>query len=376
MAKEKLNDYIKKCVELGKEKEEIENNLLSVGWSKEDIDEAFSLVVGEDVPVPDVSEEEDLNSLSPEEPVDEFSNSLNNEINSIQGENNLNNQQPKGDPFLEPIEEQSEEPQNNKKSTQEQNQEPVIIEEPSGGKFVDSSKKVDAKKILIPIVAILVTVFLFATVFAFVQKSGPFSFLKEEPEIISEEEDIVPPQEEPIVEEPIIEWACGDQLVDERDGNTYPTIQVGSQCFMAKNLNYKTENSFCYGDVENCEEHGLLYDWSTAVSACPLGWSLPSDAEFKMLERYLGMEEEKIDTTGWREVSPNAQGTLELLNITLSGAKDVSGEFKYQGEYANLWTSDLIDEEYLTRAFRAKDNNVYRGSVSGEYGYSVRCVRY
>lgn len=57
MAKEKLNDYIRKCIELGKQQEEIKSNLLSVGWSKEDVDEAFSSLIEEDVPVPDVLEE-------------------------------------------------------------------------------------------------------------------------------------------------------------------------------------------------------------------------------------------------------------------------------------------------------------------------------
>jgi len=381
MAKEKLNDYIRKCIELGKQQEEIKSNLLSVGWSKEDIDEAFSSLIEEDVPVPDVLEEEDSSPLS--QPVDNFSNSLNNEINSIQGENNLDNQQPQEDPFLEPIEEQNKETQESSfieepidEMVQEEKQKPIIIEEASEDKFVDSSKKFNAKKIIIPAVAILLVVFLFATAFAFIQKSGPFSFLKEEPEVISEEESIVPPQEEIIVEEPIVNWACGDQLVDERDGNIYPTIQIGSQCLMAKNLNYMIGNSSCYDNLEICEDYGLLYDWNTAVSACPLGWSLPSDNDFKMLERYLGMEEEKVDVTGWREVSPNAQETLESLNITLSGAKEISGEFKYQGEYTNLWLSDSVDELYSVRAFRAKDSNIYKGNASGDYGYSVRCIRY
>jgi len=382
MAKEKLNDYIRKCIELGKQQDEIKSNLLSVGWSKEDVDEAFSSLIGEYVPVPDVTEEEDSSPLS--QPVDDFSNSLSNEINSIQEENNLDNQQPQEDPFLEPIEEQEKEPQENsfieepmEEVVQEEKQEPVIIEEKSEDKFVDSAKKIDAKKIVIPIVAILLVVFLFATVFAFVQKSGPFSFLKEEPEIISEDENIAPPQEEIVVEEPVVEWFCGDALIDERDGQAYSTVQIGSQCFMTKNLNYYMEGASYYNDdVSTSGNNGLLYSWEKAVDSCPLGWSLPSDADFKMLERYLGMEEEKIDATGWREVSPNAQGTLELLNITLSGAKEISGEFKYQGEYANLWLSDSVDELYSARAFRAKDSNIYRGNASGDYEYSVRCIRY
>jgi uncharacterized protein (TIGR02145 family) len=325
--------------------------------------------------------------MASEEPIDNFSNSLNNEINSIQEENNNLDESPKQeDPFLEPIEKeesvQQEEPSVNMQQEEQENsfveseplQQEEVVEEQ---KVVDDSKKSNPKKIIIPIVAIVITLLIFSTVFAFIQKIGPFSFLKVEPEIVQENENIVP-QEEEVVEEPevVVAWNCGEELIDERDDKSYPTMQIGSQCWMTKNLNYVTGNSSCYNDdAENCEVHGLLYDWNTAVVSCPLGWTLPSDNDFKMLERYLGMEEEKIDATGWREVSPNAQGTLELLNITFSGVRDISGEFKYQGEYANLWLSDSVDDLYSARAFRTKDSNIYKGNVSGEYGYSVRCIK-
>ena len=341
MANERLNDYIKKCIEIGKQREEITNNLLGVGWSKEDIDASFSAVGEKEV-----------------KPIDYFSNALNNEINSIQKENNnLNGQL-------------------SQKESSVNMRRKEVIEEEEG--IIDDSEKNNSKKIITPIVVIIIALLIFSTAFAFIQKIGPFSSLEIEPEIVQENENVIP-QEEEVVEEPevVVIWNCGEELIDERDGKSYPTVLIGSQCWMTKNLNYITGNSFCYNDdVENCEEHGLLYDWNTAIIACPLGWSLPSDSDFKILERYLGMEEEKIDVTGWREISPNAQGTLELLNITLSGSRDISEKFKYKGEYANLWLSDSVDDLYSARSFRAKDSNIYKGNVSGEYGYSVRCIKY
>ena len=380
MANEKLNDYIKKCIELGKQQEEITSNLLSVGWSKEDIDASFSIMKVEEIPTPEEPKEEG----APEEQfVDGFSSALNNEINSIQEENNnLNDQSKQEDPFLEPIEKEPVKQEDHSEPLKQEEQENVFIEpEPlqqkeviEEEKIIDNSKKKNPKKIIIPIVAVIVTLLIFSIVFAF----RPFSFLKVEPEIVQENENFVP-QEEEVIDEPevIVIWNCGEELIDDRDGRNYSTMQIGSQCWMTKNLNYITGNSSCYNDdVENCEAHGLLYDWNTAIIACPLGWSLPSDNDFKMLERYLGMEEEKINVTGWREVSPNAEGTLDLLNITLSGVRDISGQFKYKGEYANLWLSDSVDDLYSARAFRTKDSNIYKGNVSGEYGYSVRCIKY
>jgi uncharacterized protein Smg (DUF494 family) len=165
MANEKLNDYIKKCIELGKQREEITNNLLGVGWSKEDIDASFS-AVKEEASVPEVPTKE----VAFKEPIDDFSNSLNNEINSIQEESNNLNENLKQE-----------------KSSINMRRKEVFKEE----RIIDDSEENNSKKIITPIVVIVVVLLIFSIAFAFIQKIGPFSSPEVEPEIVQENDEIL-----------------------------------------------------------------------------------------------------------------------------------------------------------------------------------------
>ena len=134
-------------------------------------------------------------------------------------------------------------------------------------------------------------------------------------------------------------------FTDPRDGHTYKWVKIGNQVWMAENLNYKTGNSWCFNDITtNCNTFGRLYNWEAARTACPDGWHLPSNAEWKILVDYLGGRKVaggKMKETGtehWR--SPNKRATNESgFTVLPGGYRSTDGYFYYLGRHGYWWSA-------------------------------------
>ena len=189
------------------------------------------------------------------------------------------------------------------------------------------------------------------------------------------------------------------EMTDARDGQTYQTVTLGNQTWLAQDLNYETDNnSWCYDDdPANCEIYGRLYDWEAARTACPAGWHLGSDEEWSALVKYLdpgsepndGFEISKIaggmlKTTGTIEDgtglwnSPNTGATNSSKFSALPcGNRNPKGSYKMLGFHIMIWTSTEYDDTHawtmmldMTQSGILRDNT----GATKDYGISVRCV--
>ena len=171
-----------------------------------------------------------------------------------------------------------------------------------------------------------------------------------------------------------------DTLVDERDGKIYKTIRIGGQIWMAENLNYETEKSWCYQNKkENCDIFGRLYTWGAAMNACPTGWHLPTDEEWQQLEKFLGMPEadlKKVRT--WRGTGQGEKllsDTTLGFNILLGGFRNPPANNNLLGMQAFFWTATEEAGLAYFRQFYNKSLNIFRRTRPKSWSFSVRCVK-
>jgi uncharacterized protein (TIGR02145 family) len=195
-------------------------------------------------------------------------------------------------------------------------------------------------------------------------------------------------------------------FTDSRDGKRYRTVKIGVQTWMAENMSYNAPGSVCYGESDsvtvrydrkknrhimaklsdaeaqaNCVKYGRLYDWNTAMTACPAGWRLPDPEDWDHLKLVAGagVAGEKLKSeTGW-------DGTDDFGFSALPGGRhhfpdntdSYSDEFTVEqfsllGSYGYWWHTG-----WGKGAVTMDEGERFVGSFIGEMAddkYSVRCI--
>jgi uncharacterized protein (TIGR02145 family) len=170
------------------------------------------------------------------------------------------------------------------------------------------------------------------------------------------------------------------KLTDERNGQEYKTVKIGKQVWMAENLNYETDESYCYNDsAEYCTKYGRLYTWSAALNACPTGWHLPSQNEGLTLFYSVGGLDSAAkmlkSVNGW---NGNGSGTDSFGFSALPvGDRDEFNDYENEGRFAGFWTSTEVNERYAAHIhlFYMDDDAALSTTFNKRYAYAVRCVK-
>ena len=194
-------------------------------------------------------------------------------------------------------------------------------------------------------------------------------------------------------------------MVDSRDGKTYRTVTIGSQVWMAENLNYKTINSFCYNDKSaNCVKYGRLYTWSAVMDSsgkwsasgkgcgyneecsptypvqgvCPSGWHLPTRIEWRDFFAIVGGTNnagKKLKaSSGWND-GGDALDVYSFCSLP-AGFRGEDEIFYDEGRLAYFWSSSENNSKgsYAVYLHYNKDESG-EGPYNKYNGLSVRCVK-
>jgi uncharacterized protein (TIGR02145 family) len=201
--------------------------------------------------------------------------------------------------------------------------------------------------------------------------------------------------------------AAKPETVTDADGNVYTTVSIGKQLWLEENLKTTkfsdstsipfvsdsatwaalTTPAFCNfnntATTDTINMYGRLYNWYTVSTdkLCPLGWHVPTDAEWTTLITYLGGDKaagKKLKETGtYHWISPNTGASNESKFTALPGGyREYSGAFLGIGLHAFWWSATELDADkawgrYVYYYF----GEMYREADRKQQGNSVRCLK-
>jgi uncharacterized protein (TIGR02145 family) len=196
----------------------------------------------------------------------------------------------------------------------------------------------------------------------------------------------------------------------DQEGNVYKTIVIGTQEWMAENLNtsiYRNGDTIptnldnetwqattsgawdYYGNNASYAcPYGKLYNWYACVDTrqlCPVGWHVPTDAEWTILTDYLGGEGVaggKMKTTGTTQAATGLWISPNIAATNSSGFSAVPAGVRFFLDYLDVrmsgfwWSSSEFDSDLAwDRDLNFSTVIVFRQEIRKQYEFSVRCLK-
>lgn len=219
----------------------------------------------------------------------------------------------------------------------------------------------------------------------------------------------------------------GTATLTDYDGNVYNTVLIGNQCWMKENLRttkYADGTTLTQGNEQsytvaywyypnnnpsNKTTYGLLYNWKAVMrnsssstsnpsdvqGICPMGWHVPSDAEWTQLTNYVSSQSQFVcgdnntyiakalaSTIGWGDATDicavgNAQNENNATIFSIFPSGWYYGNYGAMSNYAFYWSTTESNSNdvwirmlYKGTAYVGRNGNYYKCR-----GLSIRCVK-
>lgn len=191
--------------------------------------------------------------------------------------------------------------------------------------------------------------------------------------------------------------------VTDVDGNTYKTVKIGEQEWMAENLRTTRFNNgdsityevdrwewrmlekdeipgygFYNDDQQYDEKYGKLYNWYVIKhgNIAPEGWRVPTEEDWEQLIKFVGGEYEtgkKLKSiSGWSE---DGNGIDEVgFNATPGGYRDVDGSYRGIGESVSFLSSSEHPSMAITYGL-SYNRNMSKGFGPKRSGRYIRLIK-
>ncbi len=180
--------------------------------------------------------------------------------------------------------------------------------------------------------------------------------------------------------------ACWDsqQTMTDIDGNKYRVVQIGTQVWMAENLQVTkapdgtpVNSQVPNHDSNQVSNFGRLYNWSSALRVAPKGWHLPTDDEWEILARHFDSDgAAKLKDTLYWKVSDERATNESGFSARPAGYWNDQGFDNRFGLTAVFWSSTQADSQLVwSRTLSATHDTLRRASQHPQYGFSVRCIK-